>query len=410
MENNDNEVSKYAFKKGLLLGFLISAALSLIAILLMKFVFSDSYGEVSKDKLIDENTLKKVQNIQEIIASKFYHYSDDVGEDNLEDGIFRGMIESLGDPYSEYFNVEEMTEKMNGIEGISYGIGCYVSVNENGVAEIAGVVEGSPAEKAELKAGDLIIEVEGESVIGKSLSEIVKLIKGPEGTEVNITFSRDGEPFTKTIARGNAIETNTVVYGTLIDNEEIGYIQIKEFDDVTLNQYNSAYAELREGGIKSLILDLRGNPGGNLNTAVDIARQILPEGIVVYTEDKNGDRKDYTCDGKNEMDLPLVVLVDKYSASASEILSGAIQDYKKGTIVGETTYGKGIVQNIFSLGDGTAVKLTISSYFTPLGRNIHGTGIIPDVEVEYDSDLASKEGIDTQVNKAVEILTKEMGN
>ena len=173
---------------------------------------------------------------------------------------------------------------------------------------------------------------------------------------------------------------------------------------MTVDQYTEAMAELREYGMKGLILDLRSNPGGDLTAVVDIARKILPAGLIVYTEDKEGNRKEYTSDGRKELDIPLVVLVNEYSASASEILAGAIQDYNKGTLIGTTTYGKGIVQQIQTLDDGTALKLTISAYYTPAGRNIHGIGIEPDIELEYDYELSEEEGIDNQVEKAIEIL------
>ncbi|MCQ2497458.1 MAG: S41 family peptidase [Lachnospiraceae bacterium] len=408
-ESNEIKKQNSTFLKGLLFGVLISILMFGIGFLSYLLFFSKGKLNTAQDNIIDEKALDKAKKIQQLINDKFYIYNDTVSDDNVKEGIFRGMIASLGDPYSNYYSQSEMKEMLNGIEGVSYGIGCYVSINENGVAEISGTVEGSSAEQNDLQNGDLIVNVNGEDVIGYSLDKLVKLIKGPEGTTVEITFSRNGELITKTLTRMSAIETNTVVYGSIIDEKDIGYIQIKEFDDVTLKQYEEAYDTLKNDGMKALIIDLRNNPGGNLSTCVDIARKILPKGVVVYTEDKNGNRKDYTCDGKNELDIPLVVLVNKYSASASEILSGAIQDYEKGVVVGQKTFGKGIVQNVFRLDDGTAVKLTISSYFTPNGRNIHGTGIEPDVEVEYDKELAEQDGTDTQVDAAIKILKEKMG-
>ena len=194
----------------------------------------------------------------------------------------------------------------------------------------------------------------------------------------------------------------------LEDADNIGYLRIREFDTVTVDQYTEAMAELRGHGMEGMILDLRSNPGGDVNAVVEIARKILPEGLIVYTEDKQGVRKEYTCDGKKELDVPLVVLVNEYSASASEILAGAIQDYHKGTLVGTTTYGKGIVQQIQRLDDGTALKLTISAYYTPAGRNIHGVGIKPDVELEYDYEGNEETGSDNQVERAIEILNDEI--
>ena len=191
-------------------------------------------------------------------------------------------------------------------------------------------------------------------------------------------------------------------------DDGIGYLQITEFDDVTPDQFIEGMAELRESNIKGLIIDLRSNPGGSLQAVCEIARQLLPQGTIVYTVDRDGNREDYTCDGEHEIDIPVVVLVNKYSASASEILSGALKDYNKAKLVGTTTYGKGIVQRIFDLKDGTAIKLTVSSYFTPNGVNIHGVGIEPDVEVEFDADAYSEDKTDNQLNKAVEVIKQEM--
>ena len=190
----------------------------------------------------------------------------------------------------------------------------------------------------------------------------------------------------------------------------MAYIQVTEFDEVTIDQFADALATARGSGMKGMILDLRANPGGSLNSVVEMARMLLPEGMIVYTEDKNGKRQEYTCDGKKEFDLPLVVLVDMNSASASEIMAGAIKDYGIGTLVGTTTFGKGIVQQIIPFRDGSAVKVTISAYYTPNGHNIHGIGIEPDVEVEFDGEAyyGSEERPDNQLEKAKEVLLEMM--
>ena len=286
-----------------------------------------------------------------------------------------------------------------------------ISINQQmNMAMISGVLEESPAQKAGLREGDIIYKVGDEFTQGLSLSKVVSMVKGREGTTVQLTIYREGEAdyLDMELVRSKQIETTTVDSGTVEGHENIGYIRIREFDGVTVDQYTEAMAVLKEQGIESLILDLRSNPGGDLGAVVDIARKFLPAGLIVYTEDKEGNRKEYTCDGKNELKMPLVVLINEYSASASEILAGAIQDYNKGTLIGTTTFGKGIVQRIHRLEDGTALKLTVSAYFTPSGRNIHGIGIEPDIELEYDYEANEADGTDNQVMKAIEVLEGKM--
>ena len=231
------------------------------------------------------------------------------------------------------------------------------------------------------------------------------MIRGEAGTTVDLTIVRQGagDYLHVTVERAK-VESPTVKYEMLDDS--MAYIQIVEFDDVTIDQFTDALATVKGSDMKGLILDLRGNPGGSLDAVVQIARKLLPEGMIVYTEDKAGKRTEYTCDGKTPLEVPLVVLVDMNSASASEILAGAIQDYGIGTLVGTTTFGKGIVQQIMPFTDGSAIKITISAYYTPNGRNIHGTGIEPDVECEFDGDAYynSDTPVDNQLEKAKEVL------
>jgi carboxyl-terminal processing protease len=321
------------------------------------------------------------------------------------------MVEALNDPYSEYYTKEELEETLNSTKGISYGIGAYISLNQDmDCAMISGVMEGTPAEEAGLREGDIIYKVDGEEARGLSVSEVVSLVKGPENTTVHLTIYREGQAdyLELDINRGKLIETETVQSAMLEDTDHIGYLRIREFDSVTVDQFNEAMAELNASDMKGLILDLRSNPGGDLAAVVDIARRLLPEGLIVYTEEKSGKRTEYTCDGEHEIQIPMVVLVNGYSASASEILAGAIKDYNIGTLIGTTTYGKGIVQRINRLDDGTAIKLTVSAYYTPSGNNIHGISIEPDIELEYDYDAYEADGTDNQVEKAIEVLEGKM--
>lgn len=413
MENEPHEREKKGsriFLGGLLTG--ITASIFVVCLIIVgKYAFlfiknhSTQVSAPGSESVINTETLQKMKTMEEMVDE--YYYGDEVSKADIQDGIYKGMIEALDDPYSEYYTKEELEDVSNSTKGISYGIGAYISLNKDmDSAMIAGVMEGTPAEEAGLREGDIIFKVDGEETRGLSVSAVVAMVKGKENTTVHLSIYREGEPelLEMDIVRGKLIETETVQHGTVEGNDSIGYLRITEFDTVTVDQFNEAMAELNASNIKGLILDLRSNPGGNLTAVVDIARRILPEGMIVYTEDKEGNRTEYTCDGQHELQIPLVVLVNEYSASASEILAGAIKDYNKGTLVGTTTYGKGIVQAVRSLDDGTAVKLTVSAYFTPSGKNIHGIGIEPDIELEYDYEAYEADETDNQVERAIEIL------
>lgn len=364
--------------------------------------------ELDEDSALDSNTIIKLQALEETI--KRYFFLHEVSDEELQNGLYKGLLASLGDPYSEYYTAEELNSMMEQSQGIYYGIGAYVQLDEStGLPKISGVIEGSPAQDANLRANDLIYEVDGTSTYGLNLTEAVALIKGPEGTDVEITLIREGESdyLTLTLTR-RRVESPTVEFSMLED--DMAYIQVTEFDDVTVDQFADALAMARGSKAEGIILDLRGNPGGNLDAVVDMCNMILPEGMIVYTEDKYGNRDEYKSDGKHELELPLVVLVDMNSASAAEIMAGAIKDHGIGTLVGTTTFGKGIVQQIMSFRDGSAIKITISAYYTPNGNNIHGIGIVPDVVCEFDGEAyyGSEEHPDNQLEKAKEVLRKEM--
>ena len=353
-------------------------------------------------ELLNEYTAAKVEVIEETIKQYFLEETD---RNTLENGIYTGMVNALDDPYSEYYSAEELEELQMSTEGIYYGIGAYISkAATDEFCTISGVIENTPAEEADLRAGDIIYEVDGVLTQGMDTTEVVSLIKGEEGTQVVLTLVRDGEDdYLKIPVERRKIESPTVS-NEMLENG-IGYIEITEFDDVTEDQFAEALAECKAKGMKALILDLRSNPGGNLSTVCEISRMLLPKGMIVYTEDKYGKRDEYTCDGLRQLQVPAVVLVNGYSASASEILAGAMKDHGIATIMGTTTFGKGIVQRVIALSDGSAVKLTVSKYYTPNGNNIHEKGIEPDVEVEFDADAYYDEGVDNQLQEAVRYLT-----
>lgn len=355
--------------------------------------------------VVNDSTEQKMDVIEQMIGEYFL---EEVDAQALEDGIYRGMISALDDPYSTYYSQEELEELQNKTQGIYYGIGARVQIDTDTLLpRIASVIADTPAEEAGLMANDLLYKADDTLLQGMDLSSAVALIKGDEGTTVHLTVIREGESdYLEFDVVRRKLNNETVTYKMLEDN--IGYIQIQEFDDVTLDQFTDALATCRGSGMEGLILDLRGNPGGNLSTVCDIARLMLPKGLIVYTEDKNGEREEYSCDGEHQMTEKLVVLVDGNSASASEILAGAVKDYGIGTLVGTTTFGKGIVQRIMRLSDGSAVKLTVSNYYTPNGNNIHKIGIEPDVEVPFESEPYLEDGTDNQLNAALEILKEKM--
>ena len=359
-----------------------------------------------RDGFMTDRMISKINSLVQTIQNEFFF--DIPSDEELEAGLYRGLMDSLDDRYTVYYTPEELEELMNESQGIYFGIGAYISEGQEGsLAKISGVFKKGPAMEAGLRAEDLIYKVDGRETYDETLSDIVSWIKGPEGTKVVLTIVRNGEQMDVEVTR-RKVEAPTVESEML--GNGMGYLRLTEFDDVTLGQYKEAMSDLYAEGMKGLILDLRSNPGGNLDTVVQIAQEMLPEGIVVYTEDKAGKRQTYRCKGDKEIKIPMVVLVDMNSASAAEILAGAIQDYGKGTLVGTTTFGKGIVQSVLPARDGSAIKITVSGYFTPNGRNIHKIGIEPDVVCEFDGSLYYdvENPIDNQLEKAKEVLADLM--
>lgn len=337
----------------------------------------------------------KMQELQSYI-DRFYLF--DYDEENVESGIYKGMMAGLGDVYTNYYTPEEYASFMESSNGSYSGIGAMLSQDYNtGIITVVKVFKGSPAAEAGVQSDDILYKVKGEEVTGMDLNLVVSDLKGEEGTDVEASFMRGTDVLDLTLTR-RSIEVPTVEYRLITD--KIGYISISEFDDVTDDQFIAALDDLNSQGMENLIIDLRDNGGGLVDVTCDILDQLLPEGLIVYTEDKDGNREEETSDAEHYFPGKMAVLVNGNSASASEIFAGAIKDYGVGTLIGTQTFGKGIVQSLFPLSDGSAIKVTVSRYYTPAGNNIHEVGITPDIILEKDTE--SEE--DNQLQKAIDVL------
>ena len=339
----------------------------------------------------------KMQELQSYIDRYFLF---DYEKEDEESGIYKGMMSGLGDVYTTYYTPDEYASFMENSNGSYSGIGAMLSQDYNtGIITVVKVFDGSPAADAGIQPDDILYKVKGEEVTGEDLSLVVTDLKGEEGTDVEISMMRGTDVLDFTLTR-RSIEVPTVEYQML--DENIGYIAISEFDDVTDEQFIAALEDLKSQGMKNLAIDLRNNGGGLVDVTCNILDQLLPEGLIVYTEDKNGERQEEYSDAEHYFDGKMAVLVNGNSASASEIFAGAIKDYGVGTLIGTQTFGKGIVQSLFPLSDGSAIKITVSRYYTPAGNNIHGVGITPDIILERDTE--SEE--DNQLQKAIEVLSE----
>lgn len=402
----DEEVRKL-YKKGIRTGAAIGAlSVLLVCAIAVGIIFSLNYErKVKADRTtlaLGDNVTSKINELTGIVDSLFLY---DYDKDEMAENIYKAVMSSLDDPYSKYYTAEEYKELSASTEGVYYGIGATVTLNDDGYVRIVQTQEGSPAEEAGILAEDVITEVAGENVKGMKLDDIVSRMKGEEGTSVTLTIVRGDETLKIDVTRRKI--DSVLVAGKMLDNN-IGYIAISQFEGVTLEQFNNAFDDLKEQGMQGLIIDVRGNPGGRLDTVTDILDRLLPEGLIVYMQDKNGKREEIRSDEECDLDVPCAVLVNGNSASASEVFSGALQDYGLAGIVGTQTFGKGIVQSIYKLDDGSAVKLTTQDYYTPNGNNIHGIGITPDEVVELDEDAYKKDGTDTQLDAAVRYIMDKL--
>lgn len=375
------------------IGFLLATI-----VLMTATAFVDKYYYVDKKLLAIESVLNT-------------YYVGDIDQSKLQEGIYKGFVAGVGDAYTNYYTVDEYTSFKEKSSGTYAGIGIQMTIDKtDNTIIVTNVFEGSPAETAGVKKEDKIIKAAGKTVTGDDFETVPKLVKGEPGTEVTLIIYRPSEEqtFEYTLVREN-ISYPTVSSRMLPD--DLGYIQITQFEEVTYDQFKEALVEIENLGAKGLILDLRNNPGGLLNITEKIADELVPEGIVVSTKDKDGKGSEYYADTEYSK-LPIVILVNSNSASASEVLAGALKDYNRAKLVGETTFGKGVVQSIVPLRDGSALKLTTAQYFTPSGVCIQGIGIDPDYEVRLSAeDLLSgqlTDEQDTQLQKAIEVLKEEI--
>ena len=352
------------------------------------------------------STMAKIRQIEKTLDT---YYVEDYAKELAEELMYTGLAAGVGDPYTYYLSADSLAEQMEKNSGHFVGIGVEIYAGDDGYIVVSSVTPGGPAEAAGILAEDKITEVDGESITGKTAADVSALVKGEAGTDVTLTIFREstGEVLEKTVTRQD-IQVKTVSWRMMDDN--IGYIAITNFRENTYSQFKEALDMLEAEGMEKLVLDLRNNTGGLVKSAHEIGEELLPEGIMVYTMDKDGNREDTLCDDVYN-DVPLVVLVNGNSASAAEILAGAIQDTGRGQLIGTTTFGKGLVQRLFTLPDGSGLNVTIQKYYTPNGTSIHGVGITPDYEVELPEEYAQQTNIpaeaDTQLQKAVEVLSEK---
>ena len=401
LEENQQTVKKRGFGRGLIFGAIAGLSIAILAgVVLLNVFYHKGFvhigvnGEIyvqdtatTEDEGIGSEVEAKLNAIDSLMD---LFYMEDVDTDTAKEMIYKAYLASYGDKYTVYYTPDEYQSLVESTTGKFYGIGAVCQKSDDGAVLVIDAYEDAPAYAAGLRNGDKITTVDGTDITDMDLSSAVALIKGEKGTSVHLDAVRD------------EIKAQTVEYE--MRENQIGYLSVSQFEDVTTQQYKDALQVLEDEGMQALVIDLRDNPGGVLDTVVKMLDYTLSDGLIVYTENKSGKRTEYKGKDGHELDIPIAVLVNGNSASASEIFAGAMQDYGKGKIIGTQTFGKGIVQTIKPLTDGSAVKLTTAKYYTPNGQNIHGQGVTPDIAVEQGTD----ENEDTQWNTAVEYLMEEM--
>lgn len=411
-EIKEPEKKNSGFSKGVVVGILSASVLmifvvciAVLSLFMTGHIHLGINGEIyvqdvstSSEEGIGSDVEEKLNTLDSLLDG---FYFDDVDKEKAINNILKAYVSAYGDKYTIYYTPEEYKSVMETTTGKFYGIGVTCQKEEDGSIKCVEVFNDSPAQKAGIKNDDRIIKVNGEDITTEDLSVAVGKIKGDKGTDVNLTVLRGEQTLEITVTRDEVI-IQTVSYE--MKEGSIGYIKVSQFEGTTFEQFKNAINNLKNQGMKSLIIDVRDNPGGEVNTVINMLEYILPDGLYMYYETKDGTRKEYSGKDNNELNVPLAVLVNGNSASASEIFAAAIQDYDKGEIIGTQTFGKGIVQTIRPLTDGSAIKYTIAKYFSGKDQDIHGKGVTPDQVVEAGED----KNTDLQYNAAVRYLKTQM--
>lgn len=409
------EEKNRGFFKGIIVGALASVVMMVLLVTVLLVVGYNNYMKLNNESEViqTEEDFYDVaeERVETIMKVMDRYYLGEYDKEAMLDGMLAGMLAAVGDPYTGYFDEESYATLLESNEGVYYGIGVVVQQNvETGEILVVNPYSDGPGAEAGMRPGDLIYKVGGMDVVGMDINEVVAMIRGEEGTTIEISVLHENDTeLTDLVVERRQIETHTVEY-EMMEND-IGYIQVTQFDEVTTEQFIEGMDALEKQGAKGVIVDLRDNPGGSLTTVIDMLDTVLPKGIYTYLVDKNGKRQNYKGKDDARYELPMVVLVNENSASASELFTGAVKDYGRATVVGTTTFGKGIVQQIIPLQDGTGMKVTMAKYYTPNGVCIHEEGVEPDVIVELDEgeyvSLVEFEE-DEQLQKALEVLKEQI--
>ena len=399
------EKKKHPFRNGFFSGVAVCLVIALMVVIVKETMLHSTVGS----GFMTKHGVEKVNLLSDVIDQ--YYYKDITDEEKME-GIYKGLMSSTNDKYTDYYSPKEFKDLMVTMEGDYGGIGATLSQDKaTKEVSVVEVYEGSPAARAGLERGDIVISVDGHLGTDESLDDFVQRIRGEEGTSIEMVYKRGDQEKTIEITREEVIVPS--VSHRMLD-DKIGYIRISSFVNGTQKDFEDALADLQSQGMQGIVFDMRDNGGGMVDSVVAILDDILPAGTVVYTMDKSGKREDYTSDDAKKIDIPVTVLVNENTASAAEIFTGAIRDFNYGTIIGTNTFGKGIVQSTVPLSDGSAVKITVATYYTPSGECIHEKGIKPDIELEFsyadENPTEYDELKDNQVQKAMEVLGEKLAD